>query len=205
MSAPASLWRFAPHVDAERANRMYSFTCFEDVVERFVAKMPARFVWEKPRDTYLAGCERVSFLFEVPEETYDAFFNAPVGYRAQYAQGTDVGLAANRHFLDAMWARLFGSAWIKGEANLERIEASLGGYDAKAWILESEVSEQIGRNAEDILYDPWKQKSESGAGLLAPVGTTIEIIGAWIDESGHERRNPRKANRSLEIHETGYT
>jgi hypothetical protein len=77
-----------------------------------------------------------------------------------------------------MWAHTYGSAWIKGGVDLERVEASLAGYDAKAWILESEVSDQMGRDTQDILYEPWRQRSANGAGLLAPVGTKIEVLGA---------------------------
>jgi hypothetical protein len=43
------------------------------------------------------------------------------------------------------------------------------------------------------------------AGLLAPVGTKLEIKGAWVDEGGKERVDPQKLGRASEIHLTGFT
>ncbi len=201
----ASLWSFGAHVCPQRAERLLSLPSFENVIGQFRPTMPVRLVWEKPRNAFLEGCERASFLLEVSEDTYDAFFNSPVGYRAQYARSISAGLQANRKFLDAMWVFMYSSAWTKGGVDLERIEASLTGYDAKVWILESEVSAQMGRYVSDILYEPWMQRSTDGAGLLAPVGKKIEVLGAWIDGNDNERRDPLKAHRATEIHETGDT
>ena len=85
------------------------------------------------------------------------------------------------------------------------VSASLRAIEAKVWIYESEVESQLGEEHPAILYAPWAESSETGVGLLAPVGTFLEVKGGWLDRQGKERRNPVKSNRSNEIREFGYS
>ncbi len=95
--------------------------------------------------------------------------------------------------------------------------ASLRGSDAKVWINDADLP--IVKEMH-IDYRPWVAKalaSRSGTladqaaraiaeeGVLAPVGTHLEIKGAWIMPNGHECRDPRKANRGQEIRDYGHT
>lgn len=146
-----------------------------------------------------------AFLLEVSTDTYDAFFNSPAGYRGQYALSVAHGEAANRAFFALQGEHLLAFALKNSEISVDRLRASLGATDAKVWIYEPEVERQLGRDVREIIFSPWQQASEGGVGLLAPVGTKLEIKGGWIDPHGAERRDPIKAERSDEIHRLGYS
>ncbi len=199
------LWHFAADFDAARALRLLAVADYTDVIQRFDEAVVTGYVWERFTFGRLSGTNRAAFLLEVRESTYDAFFNSPVGYRAQYALGVETGLAGNRDLIDALDPKLMGSAWAQDAPNHSSISISLRGTDAKIWIDESEIVTQMGRDAVDIIYPRWREHSEDGAGLLAPLGTRIVVLGAWLDKDDNERRDPLKANRALDIHLRGYT
>ncbi len=67
------------------------------------------------------------------------------------------------------------------------MSASLLASEAKLWICESEVESQLGEEQPAILYTLWAESSETGVGLLAPVGTSLEVKGGWLDRQGQER------------------
>ena len=80
-----------------------------------------------------------------------------------------------------------------------QILLSLRGVDAKVWIDETEVDDQLS-GASSIKYEFWERNSvDGGQGLRAPVGTLIEFKRAWLDTDGIERRDPDKARRSLNL------
>jgi hypothetical protein len=199
------LWRYATSFDAARALFMLALPDYGDVVHRIGTASVANCVWETFKSARLKGCRRISFLLQVPKSTYDAFFNSPVGYRAQYARGVEIGLAANRQLLDELEPALLGFAWSNDIPELDALMKSLHGSDAKVWIYEPDVESQLGQDAVEITYPPWQRNSESGVGLLAPLGTRLEVLGGWLDQTGHERRDPFKSDRALEIHLTGFS
>ena len=59
---------------------------------------------------------------------------------------------------------------------------SLDGEQAKVWIVESAVEEQL-TGSPPISFAEWEFNEPDGQGLRAPVGTQLEIKGAWIDQS----------------------
>lgn len=201
----APIWLFAESVDAERTERLLGYADFDEIVRMVADSTIAGFVWEPSTGTQLKSCNRASFLLRVPTNVYDAFFNSPVGYRAQYAADVGTGEAANRKLLAALSPRLLTFAGAQSCVSEQLLLASLRAQEAKLWIHESEVEAQLGEDCLAILYPPWQQASESGVGLLAPVGEELEVKGGWLDHRGDENRNPLKANRSNEIHSTGYS
>jgi hypothetical protein len=74
----------------------------------------------------------------------------------------------------------------------QQLVASLRGEEAKLWIHESEVEAQLGEDCSAILYPPWQHATDSGVGLLAPVGKEIAVCGGWLDAQGNAHRNPSK-------------
>ena len=205
MSGIVSNWQYADSVGAARAQRLLSLSAFTEVVELVVTAHVASLTWEPFMGTVLTGCSRASFLLKVSPITYDAFFNSPAGYRGQFALSPSEGEAANRLLLTRLEPKLIGFATERNEAPSSAVLASLRAAEAKFWICESEVESQLGEEHPAILYTPWADSSETGVGLLAPVGTSLEVKGGWLDSQGQERRNPGKANRSNEIHELGYS
>jgi len=198
-------WQYADTVDTVRARRLLSLSEFSEVVELVAKAQVVEFTWERFTGTALTGCSRASFLLKVSPTTYDAFFNSPAGYRGQYALSTCKGEAANRCLLACLEPELLGFAAKRNDTPQSSILVSLRGAEAKLWIYESEVESQLREEQPSILYSPWHKASETGVGLLAPLGIFLEVKGCWLDQHGREQHNPFKANRSNEIHELGYS
>jgi hypothetical protein len=197
-------WGFHDAVTTERQTMLATYERFENIVAGLIlAASVAKAIWEPFGETRLRGCHRAAFLLAVPPWLYDAFFNSPVGYRAQYAQSVELGERKNREVLDALEARLLAS-W-SADGGMELARASLGGAAAKIWINESEVEKHLFEDTPEIDFGPWHLATENGAGLRAPVGTQLVVCGGWIDSSGRERLDSDKLKRSQEIHEVGFT
>jgi hypothetical protein len=178
------------------------------------------FIRAQPRkDPPCLGCYRAFFKVHLPERDYDAFFNAPAGYRAQYAIGVENGKAKNRELLKVLEQTCLEAASRTEQDDFAAplVAASLRATDAKLWIPESDVR---GLSGVHIEYPPWLDKlaaessgtmadqaarAAASAGVLAPIGKILEIKGAWIALDGIECRDPAKANRSQEIHDYGYS
>jgi hypothetical protein len=205
MSGTVLEWRYADSVDSGRVQRLISLSAFSEVVELVSDAQVVEFTWETFEGKALSGCNRASFLLKVLPETYDAFFNSPAGYRGQYALSPTDGEVANRQLLTHLEPKLLSFATERNDVPSSAILASLRAAEAKLWIDESEVGYQLGEVNPAILYAPWVESSESGVGLLAPVGTCLEVKGGWLDSQGYEQCNPAKAQRSNEIHHVGYS
>lgn len=202
--ASANIWEFGESVSAERIRQLQSYTSFNQIALLIETATITNFVWEPFEDARLKGCHRAAFLVEVAAHVYDAFFNSPVGYRAEFAASIIRGETANRCLLMRLEDKLLTVASFDAVAR-ECVEKSLHAIDAKIWIYESEVEAQLGHDGPEILYPPWQRASTTEVGLLAPVGTKLEIKGGWVDTSFGERRDPYKSGRSSEIHSTGYS
>ena len=207
MSKALQGWEFTGEVDEARAARLHSWTDFRPIVLALkVVVSVDTFWWEPYRDANLKGCNRASFTLKVPSPLYDAFFNSPNGYRGQYARASGLGEAANRLLLDELEDLLLGGQFNRPlDATPDRIRLSLRGTDAKVWIVEDEVEDQLAADHPAISYAPWERNTLDGQGLRAPVGSLLEVKGAWLDSEGNERRNPIKSYRSLHISERGYS
>lgn len=178
---------------------------FFTTIELVQAAVTISFSWEPFRNGHLKGCRRAKFLLVVPVDIYDYFFNSPHGYRAQYAIAPINGEAANRAVIASLESSLETFAQTAPETAQLPLITSLRGTDAKIWICEPEVETQLGKGKPEIRYAPWETLTETGVGLLAPLGTKLEIKGGWLDEQGLERRDPTKATRSIDIHLTGFS
>jgi hypothetical protein len=211
----AKLWVFSSLVPAERSRDLLGVAGFGEVIDRIRAGS-IEFIRAQPRtDPPCLGCYRAFFKVHLSERDYDAFFNAPAGYRAQYVIGVENGKAKNRELLKVLEQAASRTEQDDFAASL--VAASLRATDAKLWIQESDLR---GLSGVHIEYRPWLDKlaAESGgtmadqaaraaasAGVLAPVGTVLEIKGGWIAPDGIECRDPAKANRSQEIHDYEYS
>ena len=205
MSQKLRDWRYLPTVDRARTAKLNAIHHFETIIETLVGANVEAYEWESARDQRLKGLGRASFLLKVASGDYDAFFNSPAGYRAQYALSASNGQARNREILDRLELSLIDFASNNGEDDLYRVAASLRGVGAKIWIYEKEVADQMGGSEHAIHYPPWESYEESDAGLFAPVGTMLEVKGGWLDNECVEHPDPVKSMRSSEIHNYGYS
>ena len=201
----ADEWRFTDVVTPSRAAQLRSWGSFNEIVAAILQSAAERFWWEPFRSPRLIGCNRASVTLKITPRVYDGFFNSPQGYRAQYAMSPSVGEAANRALVDALEPLLMSAAQLQGNVAAELIRHSLRAVDAKVWIVEAEVEDQLSDPALALAYAPWEFNSPDGQGLRAPVGTSIEAKGGWLDAHGAEKRDPLKAGRSLQIHKMGFS
>ena len=197
-------WSFTVQVPIDRARRLLALKTFDHIVDLVRNSVVTGFAAEPFRDLRLKGCERAVFQLTTQEDVYDLFFNSPVGYRGQYADSERAGEVANRVVIDVLQPSLLSIA-ARSSRPCKWVAESLIGTQAKIWIDEDEVAAQLGRGTPDIRFDTWQEHSDSGVGLLAPLGTKLEIKGAWVDEGGKERVDPQKLGRASEIHLTGFS
>jgi len=194
-------WKFTSEVNSGRAARLLQLSSFDDVINLIVCCEIEPMWWEPATAGHLAGCNRASFKMTVSEHAYDAFFNSPVGYRGQFALGEYVGEVANRKLINSLLPKLI-SAVSLNQKTLP-IHESLMGNQAKIWIVESEVEEQLGNKTPSIDYEQWEFNEHDCQGLRAPIGTKLELKGAWINSDGKEIENHYKRSRSSNIYRTG--
>jgi hypothetical protein len=206
-----SIWQFAESIPQNRANDLHSWTSFEEIAELVATGEILRFTWSPfKEERWLQGCRRASFVLKLPPRIYDAFFNSPNGYRAQYAHSVDRGAAANRSLLALLKRRLLAHEQVKqavagGEVETDHLEASLRATDAKLWIVEDErTMRHVSALGNEILYPVWAMAHIS-KGQRAPQGTLLNIKGGWLDAAGREHRDDWKAYRDEDIHCTGWT
>lgn len=198
-------WQFTATIPPDRAVKLRDWVRFDDILASLLRAPVERFWWEPFRSPRLTGCNRASFTLKVSPADYDAFFNSPKGYRAQYASSPSVGEAANRTLLNVLEPALMASTLPQTDVEAELILASLRAVDAKIWIVEAEVDDQLSDPNPAIAYEPWHFESPNGQGLRAPVGTLLEVKGGWLDSHGNERRDPLKSSRSSHIFRTGFS
>ena len=215
------LWGFTNLVPIERQMRLLGLGAFEDVIFEIISTSEVVYYKSEPYvNLKLQGCTRASFLLSVDNHVYDAFFNSPIGYRAQYCLGPDKGELANRQLIDALKPKLlaFAASVPTGALALKLVEASLDSADAKIWIDENEPASLPSSDFQiQINYGPWVERAKRadafqedsiiGAirGVLAPVGTRLEVKGGWLDERALERRDVAKSHRSEEIAINGFS
>jgi hypothetical protein len=80
-----ALWSFTEQVAIERAAALASHGSFDEVLSLLRSARVIGFAWEPYRAAELRGTHRAEFLIQVSARGYDAFFNSPMGLRAQYA------------------------------------------------------------------------------------------------------------------------
>lgn len=198
------LWTFYDSVPETRRKQLLELHSFENIVGGLILCADViAFARGKPQIDELRGCTRAEFLLNVPSYLYDAFFNSPVGYRAQYAVAVSQGEQQNQELVRALKTKLL--AYTSSESDVANIERSIDASQAKIWINEEEVQAHYYDDSPEIDYRPWRENSENGAGLRAPIGHRLVVYGGWLDQASSERLNPYKENRGVEIHRVGFT
>lgn len=160
--------------------------------------------WERFTEQRLRGFKRIVFGLRVSSLAYDAFFNAPHGYRGQYASSPGAGVKANEATIEAFSSPASSLASELGVGTAAQVDTSLRAPQAKVWIREAEVETQFTGDPA-IAWRPWKAGLGSGKGLRAPEGRELGIKGGWINDRGEVGADKKKERRSEEIHESGFT
>ncbi len=192
---------FSSDFPADRADKLASWS-LDAIVEQFLNCEIGWFCWEpakyEPR-LMERDCHRASFPLIVDPDIYDAFFNAPAGYRGQFAKSEKHGDDAQRQLIEALFPRLLEVAAQYPTAPPEDVTTSLRGKQAKIWYDENEAGLVYG--PESIDFHPWDNPHNK---VRAPRGTTLEIKGGWVSSTGEEVINPSKCDRSRNLTKFGH-
>lgn len=219
VQASAPLWTFTELVSADRREKLLAVPSFDAVMARIADGTIDYFEAENRKNPRGLGCVRAFFRFLVQDSDYDAFFNSPSGYRAQYCISVERGRTQNHRLIEALTgpSHVFLERRNPEEELQELVRMSLEGVDAKVWIRDADLENLVGPH---IDYAPWVEKTRAAttgswtdqaargnatSGVLAPVNTHVELKGGWITPQRDEWRDPTKARRAEEIRDYGYT
>lgn len=205
-------WNFVPTFDNARRARLEEFDSFEKVLRRLFLKI--EIVAAHLREGEELGppdCWRPEAVLVVDGEAFDAFFNSPGGYRAQYLSNPDHGQAANGRLLRELEPRVTNEVLKHcGEKQLtrEKVRNALLANSAKIWPDEDALD--FTEATIDLAVDRWKQSCDwinapKHAGLWAPEGTRLKVFGAFIDPWGNEVVSCKKIRRRFDVHECGFS
>jgi hypothetical protein len=205
-------WNFVPDFDSARRERLEKFDTFDKVLQRLFlnVEVVAAHVC-KGEELGPPDCWRPEAVLNVDNEAFDAFFNSPGGYRAQYLSDPDHGQAANGRLLRALEPSLTNEVVKRcGEKQLsrEKVRNALLANSAKIWPDEEVLD--FTEATIDLAVERWKQPCDwinapKHAGLWAPEGTQLKVFGAFIDPWGNEVVSRRKIRRRFDIHECGFS
>lgn len=156
--------------------------------------------------------QRIEAVLELPSDVIDLFHNGAAGYRAQFYQGMDAGVRANRRVIDAVLPSILAGSW---EPSPEHIRASLGDPDAKVWICEiggwmDGGPEQFGLKVEQWEMNASKfgmqHRFDAHHAWLTPEHVTkLEVKGGCLNEAFEPAGIVLKPNRSQELRDHGFT
>jgi hypothetical protein len=210
MTAVPPGWKYTDRVCPARRERLAEPGSFERLVDLVAEEAEVTLVRAKPgQDAGLTDCVQPIFVLQL-QETGDAIFNGPFGYRAQYWIAPECGLAANAFFLAKLMPKLLASLESKPIAEFAKIDvsASLAAASAKFWI--QETGPLLASSTRDLAIDRWVTKADAGArfavvGLCAPVTSKFEVKGALMSPEGHEVVPKQKIRRHHDIFEFGFS
>jgi hypothetical protein len=204
-------WAFTSGFDAARRIRLEAAPPFEALVESIVSQVDhIEYCVDAGGEPALLGCHRPVFMLPISAQLCDMFFNGPTGYRAHYLVHPDVGQAANSMIINALSDKLEGAILPRSPHDMESgaVKDSLKAGSAKAWVYEDHRSfDALG---EDLAVETWKAAAQLGIslakrGLSAPMGDTIVIKGAFLNDYGNEVVPARKICRRYHIHSYGFS
>jgi hypothetical protein len=192
-------WSFAQSFPTDRAIELLKWRSFASLAEEILKSEVHCAAWESFEGDRLRGCWRVAFEVRVNHVGIcDAFYNAPAGYRAQFARSIEHGVASNRWLLAQLEPQLLQTCRERG-IDTNPVKYSLQGDQAKVWIVEPKDDSHI-KGAPAICCHQW-----SGPGQCAPIARRLEVKGAWLDSRCKVVADPAKEGRARQIHGTGFT
>lgn len=210
------LWDFKGINDARREILIAPFE-FADLVG--VMKKAVRNVrFKREAGSHEAkGSWRPIFWFDVAESTFDRFFNSPYGYRGQYLASPENGREKNGLLITSLIDVLLMSVHEKPQF-LSAIRRSLASPHAKIWIDEDQHNPRTPELIVEIRVAEWERSAsamrhrlDAGDSSLtpkevdriydvrAPLGTTLKVMGAWVDRNGELKVVASKLRRAEEI------
>jgi hypothetical protein len=206
------MWAFSSNFDMVRRRKLEAYDAFEKVFELVCreAQVVRADVCEG-KELGPQDCWRPMVVLDVGKDVFDAFFNSPGGYRAQYLSDPDRGQAANNRLLRALEPKLTNAVVERcGEQHLGRgrISSAFLANSAKVWPDEAELN--VAKASVDLEIARWKQPCAwinfpRNARLWAPEGTKLTAFGAFLDHWGNEVVSRKKIRRRFDIYQCGFS
>lgn len=205
-------WKFDPEFDSIRRARLESFGNFERVLDVLLHENHVVGAWIcEATDLGQQGCWRPAVELDVGRECFDAFYNSPSGYRAQYLISPENGQSANGRLLQALEPKLSSAVFEDCPQFMysrDCVRNSFYANSAKIWPNEADLDPKD--VARDLAIEKWCKSLAAGndlarLGLWAPEGSSLMVLGAFIDPRGNEIVSQRKIKRRYDIHECGFT
>ncbi len=212
LSADSEIWEFAAGFDASRRSDLENSGGFAEIIQRVRDEASdIALEIEVGKTPGLENYRRPVFTFSVQPKTFDAFFNGPQGYRAQFFASAEIGQAENNLVMTLLLDRLIATPTpLSAEHDVADIDLgrSLSACSAKIWIDERDFPFED--TPRDLAIRRWRINANLGVekaqwGLCAPVGTNLEVKGAFLDRAGNEMVPSSKVRRRFDIHLFGYS
>ena len=207
------MWSFEPSFCPNRREKLEAVRSFDEIIQTLCnfADVTAADL-EPGKADGLKDSHRPFVNLTVDPDVFDAFFNSPHGYRAQFLPDPDEGQAANNRLLRKLSLKLFGAVihgCQKRELTADQIRDAFLANSAKIWPYEGDLQDfrDMTRNLAIPQWQapyPWVD-APTGAGLWAPTGTRLRAFGAFIDTAGNEVVSRKKIRRRIHIHECGFS
>ena len=209
-----STWKFSIPQNEQRQQALSSAPTFEFIAAQIESEM--RILCCDPDSITNSPFARVVYCLQVSNSLFDLFFNSQNGYRGEYYKSPYRGLEANAYFIQSMRIRLLD--WTRRNAICEAsfAEESITTPSAKVWLAECERNlcdkckgewKSPQNDEPEILNGRWEHAYEPNAryGKMAPTGTKLRIIGAFLNCKQDEFVPATKRHRALEIHQCGWS
>ena len=165
----------------------------------------AAVAWE--RGHLMQDCGRAIAVFPISPITFDALFNGPSGYRAQYYLSTSEGAAFNRMLVMALLKaaeRAYDPDRVPQTWPI--VQASLDGCWSKLWIF-NDTDAFTSAPPGELRPRRRAERHPTGIALCAPLPSNpaIELKGTWLSNDGyHQTQDPLKFDRDVRLHERGH-
>lgn len=219
-SSDFSSWYRTDRIDPGRLDRFLRPCTFDEVLRRVVSEFSAPSYKGDRGKREAKGYWRAVFSFSVTTATYDAFFNGPAGYRAQFCEHSCNGSVKNRECIDALTPLLLDFVRLAAPKDpVEKITVSLRCKTAKIWI--DEQARDCTLNHQTITVDDlvvlnvprWVQAAREAEqamqstrpkakqcamyGVQAPEGTRLKVLGGFINESTTANLSYRRSDAGI--------
>jgi hypothetical protein len=206
------LWIFEANFDLGRRTLLEAPTTIHDIHCLIRLEMSAiSYDVECGQTGGFLLCKRPVFNLSVSAETFDVFFNGPYGYRAQYLASPEIGLACNHVLIQMLQPGLLEASKVSDvphEMTAEVVAKSLAAGSAKVWVYEDDFPFQ--NLTQDLAIPTWIAAAALGCqkarwGLCAPLGSRLQIKGAFLDKEGNEVVPADKIRRNSDINSYGFS
>jgi hypothetical protein len=200
--------------DHQRAAKLQAGPSPEELIAAVARETAEAATDERSRLTWEHSTEAPDYFrtwgtFRLTPDTFDALFNGPTGYRAQYYLSVMEGMHFNRSLIAAVAPAIqMVHRRTRNATPLSAIEASLSGPMSKAWIADDGIVLNAAPKGE-LRPKRWLEASDDLGSMPfrapRPDSPSLDIKGTWFRPSdGAIWVHELKADRDCFLHQRGH-